>query len=132
MNRFEATVSALCYSILRERCPEAARGPEFPHNRTVRFVLDQHARMPDYLRLPFAAVTLAFDASAVLRHGRPFHRLPHAQRWRQIVAWRESALGPRRDLVRFYESFVIFHWHSTRGSVAAAPALRATHAEAAR
>lgn len=112
VNRFEATVSALGYSILRERCPDAERACDFPHNRTVRFVLDQHGRMPDYLRLPFAAVTLAFGCSSVLRHGKPFHRLPHAARWRQVEAWRSAPLGPCRDLIRFYESFVIFYWYS--------------------
>jgi hypothetical protein len=112
VNRFEAAVSALCYTILRERCPDAADGPDFPHNRTVRFVLDQHGRMPDYLRMPFALVTLAFDASSVVRHGRRFRWLPHDQRWRQVIAWRNAPLGPCRDLMKFYESFVVFHWHS--------------------
>lgn len=122
VNRFEVTVSALCYSILRARCPEAERSRDFPHNRTVRFVLGQRAGMPDYLRLPFAAVTLAFGLSSLLRHGKPFHRLPHAARWRQIEAWRSAPLGPCRDLIRFYESFVIFHWYSVHFGGHQAPA----------
>ncbi len=111
---FRSTVSALCYSVLYERCGDHGSDGDFPHNRTVAFVLDQHGRMPEYLRLPFAAVTLAFDASSVLRHGRCFHRLPHTARWKQIEAWRSAALAPCRDLIRFYESFVIFHWHSVQ------------------
>ena len=111
---FRSTVSALCYSILYERCKPLTTDSEFPHNRAALFVLAQQGRMPEYLRLPFAAVTLAFGASSVLRHGKFFHSLPHASRWRQIEAWRSASLGPCRDLIRFYESFVIFHWHSTR------------------
>lgn len=114
MNRFETTVSALCYSILRERCPDGDRSPEFPHNRMVQFVLAQHARIPDFLRAPFAAATLAFGASSLLRHGKSFHRLPHAARWRQVEAWRRAPLGPCRDLIRFYESFVVYYWYSVR------------------
>jgi hypothetical protein len=121
VNQFEATVSALSYSILRERCPGADEDPGFPHNRCARFVLEQHGRMPDYLRLPFAALTRAFGASALLRHGRPFHRLPHAARWSHIETWRNAPFGPCRDLVRFYESFVIFHWHSVRAPRPAGP-----------
>jgi hypothetical protein len=76
--------------------------------------------MPDYLRLPFAVVTLAFGASALLRHGKPFHCLPHEGRWRHIEVWRGAPLGPCRDLIRFYESFVILHWHAGRHAARAA------------
>jgi hypothetical protein len=110
MLSFPWTVSALAYSIIRERCGDA--GPCFPNNRVARFVLEQHGRMPDYLRLPLAALTLAFDAWPLLRTGRPFHRLPHERRWRQVLAWKRSALGVRRDLVRFYEGLVLFGWHA--------------------
>ena len=50
---FEDTVSALTYSLIREH-----RGPEFSplHNEVVRFVLEQHARVPDYLRVPLSSV----------------------------------------------------------------------------
>ena len=119
MNGFSAIVSALCYSVLRERCRPTERETawDFPHNRAVRFVLDQHGRMPGYLCLPFLLVTLAFGGSSVLRYGRPFHRLPHAMRWRQIEAWRNAPIGVCRDLIKFYESFVIFYWHSTRNDL---------------
>jgi hypothetical protein len=105
---FAKTVSALTYSIIHERCARAGRGTVFPHNRVVSFVLQQHGGMPDYLRLPLAALTVAFDLWAVPFTGRRFHRLPHEHRWRQVRAWKGSALGFRRDLVQFYESLVIF------------------------
>ncbi len=110
MFSFPWTVSALAYSIIRERC--AATGQGFPHNRVVRFVLDQQRRMPDYLRTPLALLTLAFDAWPLPVTGRPFHRLPHERRWRQVLAWKRSRLGVRRDLVRFYEGLVLFGWHA--------------------
>ncbi len=78
--------------------------------------LDQHRRMPDYLRLPFRCLTLLFDAWALPRTGRPFHRASPAQRSRQIRAWKGSALGVRRDLVKFYESLAVFAWHAERSA----------------
>ena len=109
---FQCTVSALAYSIIWERCGKAGNSLDFPNNRVVRFVLEQHARMPDYLRLPLAGLTLAFDAWAIPFTGHSFHRLPHERRWRQILAWEGSALGVRRDLIKFYERLVIFGWYT--------------------
>lgn len=108
---FPGTVSALAASIIRERCGvgEEPLGPP-----VAVFLLQTHARMPDYLRLPLTCLTLAFDASALLRSGRPFHRLSHERRWRQIEAWRTSTLAFRRDLVRFYETLAIFGCYSER------------------
>lgn len=106
---FPATVSALSYSIIRERCD----GPVVPddrHNRIVRFVLAQHAAMPDYLYLPFAILTLVFDAAALATTGRRFHRLPHGARWRFVTAWQRLPVSFARDLIRFYESLVVFSW----------------------
>ena len=118
MNEFQATVSALCYSILRERCPESGTETSFPHNQTVQFVLQQHGRMAEFLRIPLACVTLAFGWSSVLRHGKRFRHLEHPDRWRHIEAWRHAPIAVCRDLIRFYESFVIFHDHSLRAKLA--------------
>jgi hypothetical protein len=109
---FESTVSALTYSIIRERCDGAEHSLAFPHNRVVRFVLDEHARMPDYLRLALVGLTLVFDAAAFPVAGCAFHQLPHTRRWRQILNWQGSVLGFRRDLMRFYQSLVIFGWYA--------------------
>ena len=109
---FDATVSALAESIIRERCRgdgAAARGSPEP---VARFVLATHARMPDYLRLPLRSLTLGFDAWPLLSAGRPFHRRPHEHRWRQIQAWKDSRLGFRRDLIKFYETLSIFGWYA--------------------
>jgi hypothetical protein len=77
-------------------------------NRVARFVTREHANMPDFLRLPIRALTLAFDAASIPHTGKAFHELSQARRLRQIASWRHSRMGFRRDLVRFYESLVIF------------------------
>jgi hypothetical protein len=109
---FQSTVSTLAYSIIRERCGEGGNGPGFPHNRVVRFVLEQQARMPDYLRLPLIGLTLVIDAWTIPLTGHSFHRLPHERRWRQILAWKKSTFGFRRELIKFYEALVIFGWYA--------------------
>lgn len=112
MLSFEATVSALAYSLMREACGDDGTRRCFPHNRVVRFVLAQHAGMPDYLRLPMRCLVLVFDAWTLPRCGRPFHRLPHHSRWQALDRWRRSRLGVRRNLVRFFEGLVVFGWYA--------------------
>ncbi len=109
---FEATVAALAESILRERCAGTWKGSVDEYAPVARFLLAVHARMPDYLRFPFRCLTLIFDLSAFLVTGRTFHHLPHALRWRQIEAWRGSALGVRRDLIKFYETLAVYAWYA--------------------
>ena len=109
---FQSTVSALCYSIIRQNCQPVDLAEDFPHNEVVRFVLGQHRGMPDFLRLPVAVLTLIFDLWGIWRGGAVFHRQPHAVRWRQIESWKNSSFGFCRDLMRFYESLVIFCWYS--------------------
>jgi hypothetical protein len=106
---FEDTVSALTYSLIREH-----RGPGWSplHNQVVRFVLEQHGRSPDYLRIPLLVFTCVFDLAAVVRAGQPFHRLAPERRRQQLLAWRTARLGVCRDLVRFYESLAVFGWTS--------------------
>jgi hypothetical protein len=112
MTSFRATVSAIGYSIIRERCGSSGTGAAFPHNRVVRFLLEQHDRMAGHLRLALMLVALAFDWSSLPRHGQPFHTLPHCDRWRQLEAWRRSPLGTCRKFVQFFESLVLFYWYS--------------------
>jgi hypothetical protein len=107
---FRLTVSALTHSIIRERCGYQGEGDDPPHERVVRFVLAQHARMPDYLRLPIMCLTVAFGVSAIVHTGRPFHRLSHDRRWRMLRAWSRSRLALRRDLVKFFENLTLYEW----------------------
>jgi hypothetical protein len=109
---FEATVAALAESIIRERCPGSWTGGGDEHAPIARFLIAVHARMPDYLRFPFRCLTLTLDLWAMCGTGRAFHGLPHAERWRQIEAWRRSRLGFRRDLIKFYETLTVYAWYA--------------------
>jgi len=107
---FRPTVSALTYSIIRARCGDTSLIADARHNRVAAFVLARHEGMPDYLRLPFAALTVAFDAAAVAFTGHPFHALPHERRWQVVERWKRLPISFARDLIRFYESLVVFGW----------------------
>ena len=111
---FHATVSALAYTIIRERCGDTANPDSFPHNRVAQRVLAQHRSMPDYLRAPIAVLTVLLDLWAVVLTGRPFHRLEHERRWRLVRAWQARPPSFRRDLMRFFESLTVFGWFAER------------------
>lgn len=111
---FVNTVSALCYSILEDetaRLPSTDRSAVSP-NAVVNFVLAQHGRMPDYLRLPLIVFTLAFDLAGLRYGGTLFHRMSPATRQRQIEVWRNSPSRLARDFVRLFDSLAIFCWTS--------------------
>ena len=111
---FEDTVSALVYSIVAERCPGDDHPDLHLRNDVVRFVIGQHGRTPDYLRLPLRLITLVFDAWPVLRRGRPFHSLSPELRAGQIDRWRTSRVAAMRDFVRYFEGLAIFGWYAFR------------------
>jgi choline dehydrogenase-like flavoprotein len=100
-----------CDQVLREANPPAAPGPEAgrsdlraPYNDLTRFIVQQQAQMPDYLRAAMRAATLGFDLVGLFRAGRLFHSQPPTRRWRQVRAWKHSRVGFKRDLMRYYES----------------------------
>ena len=73
---FSATVSALVYSAIDEHCRIAGETDRALNNRVVDFILGQHRRMPDYLRLPLTLLTVAFDlwsVPAILSTFSPLH-----------------------------------------------------------
>jgi choline dehydrogenase-like flavoprotein len=108
---FEGAVSALCYSFIRAHFGPRAGEPGPAWNRTVRFVLAQHARMPDYLRVPLQILTLTFVAWSNFPRLAGYRSLAPDRRWTRIERMRRSSLGPFRDLVRFYEGLTIFGFH---------------------
>jgi len=110
--RFEQTVAALAESIMRDRCGMNDAPTVDVQLSVTHFLLATHAQMPDYLRLPLGVLTLVFGFWAVPTAGRPFHLLPHDRRSRQIQVWRTSALGFRRDLIKFYETLAVFGCYS--------------------
>ncbi len=104
---FERSVHALVAAILHQQGASAAYG-----QAVSRFVLSQHGRMPDYLRLPLVLVTLAFDTYPCLVRGRPFHCLQPAERTRFLQSWKHGRLSVQRDLIEFYESLAVFGWQA--------------------
>ena len=144
---FHDVVSALAYSFAQAHAPGAppSLAADFwekpsagkdggasgkllpPYNDLTQFVLRQQAQMPDYLRAPMIAATLAFDLFGCLRTGRLFHSRPPAVRARQIAAWKRSKLGFQRDLTRYYESLATFALYSRPANVAQASRLRVPH-----
>lgn len=129
---FGNTVSAICYSIVREE--SQGLGPSdrerVSPNAVVNFVLDQHRRMPDYLQRALLLLTICFAITGLFYGGSMFHRLSPASRSRQIATWRQSRIRAQRDFVRLYDGLAVFCWYSMVMSpgAAAAPS-RVTAAE---
>lgn len=109
---FHDTVSALAYAIAQDRAEEGRPDLQSPYNDLTQFILQQHACMAGYLRAPLMAATLGFDASSILRAARLFHKLAPGKRLRQIEAWRDSRLGFKRDLARYFESLALLGLYS--------------------
>jgi hypothetical protein len=102
---FTNTVSALCYDLARSHDPGS-----LPCNDVVRFALRQHARLPVFLRWPLRWATIAFG----LAGATPYWRRSVEARRRRCESWRQSRLGPCRDLIRFYESLTVMALYSRR------------------
>jgi hypothetical protein len=109
---FERTLHALADSILSERCMKVETDLSHSSDTVATFLIEQYARLPDYLHVPFKGLVLVFDAWALLYTGRPFHSLPHEQRWPLIEAWEQSSIGFFRDLMKFCEALSMFVWYS--------------------
>lgn len=116
--QFYDTISAILHASasLRREADLSALSP--PFNDLTQFVLEQHARSPDYLGAPLLAATLLFDLGAVPLNGKPFHRLPLPQRSQIVKAWKESNLGFKRDLIRYVESLGSLALYSRIGPAA--------------
>ncbi len=112
--KIDATILALTEALVQERCSHRETNPQVLTLEVVQFVTDQQTRMPDYLRPPLRGLTILFRASASIRFGRPFHKLSHEKRWRQITAWKHSPLAFQRDFVKFFETIIVFAWFAAR------------------
>ena len=102
MPHYTDTISALTYSLIRERC--AVTEQPFAPNSAVRFVIGQQMQMPGHLRWPVQCLTLLFDAWG-------FHRWPHERRWRKIRAWENSRWAVCRNLIRLNARLAAFAWY---------------------
>lgn len=114
MVNFRLTLHALAETILRDLHCNGEEISAHALGEVVGFLSGQHARMTDFLRLPFKCVVLLFDAWSLPWTGRPFHRLSHTDRQEQFRKWKNSRLALRRDLIRFFETMTVFCWYSER------------------
>lgn len=103
--------SALVYSLAADHADPSRPEQGRPYNDITGFVLRQRGRLAGGLREALAAASFCFDGAGLLR-GDLFHRQGPAARARQVAAWKRSPLGLGRDLMRFYESLVVFALHS--------------------
>lgn len=99
---FEKTVAAICEEMARPQGGVATKATEF--------VLSQWSRMPRFLAWPLRFATIVFACSPLPRG--LFHCLPSARRENVIERWRNSAIGPCRDLMRFYRSLALLALYS--------------------
>jgi len=106
---FYEAVAALAYSLARPH--ETAPDLMPPHNDLTRFILTQHAQMPDYLRTPMKLAAFLFDKSGWPVLGS-FHTRRPEIRARQIAAWKNSRLGFQRDFIRYFESLATLALYS--------------------
>lgn len=113
---FRHTASALAYALAQPHEVTPELGP--PHNDLTRFILDQHARMPDYLRGAMHCAALGFDCFGLSHGKRLFHQLPLEARIAQIASWKNSGISFQRDLIRYFESLATLGLYS-RGAGAA-------------
>jgi hypothetical protein len=113
---FRKTVSALCYEIgdwhYRQGPLEQPHSLEPPYNDVADFVLEQWQRIPDYLRQPMRAATIAFGLAGLVRNGRLYHHSEVSRRRNQRMAWRSSRFSAKKDLMRFFESLATLALYS--------------------
>jgi len=111
-SQFADTASALIHSLMSEHACVGGLELQPPYNDLTQFVLEQHARMPDYLHTAMIAATAGFDFSSVPFTGSRFHCLPLEKRRAQVNAWRNSSIGAKHDLIRYFESLALLALYS--------------------
>lgn len=124
---FHDTVSALAYSLAGAARSASSADLDPPYNDITRFILDQHQRMPDYLRGLIEMSARGLDLGALLSGGS-FHRLPPETRAKIIAAWKASPRAWRRDTMRLFENLAVHALYSRvpelpASSVAEGPAI---------
>jgi choline dehydrogenase-like flavoprotein len=119
---FHDTVSALAYTLAGAARSASSADLDPPFNDITRFILDQHQRMPDYLRGLVEMAARGLDLGALLSGGS-FHRLPPQARAKIITAWKASPRAWRRDLIRLFESLAVYALYCRVSEPAASPVL---------
>ncbi|HSU56435.1 MAG TPA: GMC family oxidoreductase [Candidatus Dormibacteraeota bacterium] len=111
-NWFHNVASAFAYSVAEEHANPDWAASVPPYNDLTRFILSQHAQMPDYLRKPMALATSGFDLFGLVAGGHLFHGKPPEVRAKQIASWKNSRIAFQRDLVRYFESLAALGLYS--------------------
>lgn len=114
MINFESTVSSLCDSCIYKHNYESHHLMNSSQNEVAEFVMAQREHMPDYLKLPIFILTAVFDLWSIITRGKRFHHLSLALRIKQITSWKMSPLKICRELMRFYESLIIFGYYASQ------------------
>ena len=106
---FRDTVSALVEGLLAS----CATAPELqpPFDDVTQFICEQQAQLPDYLRTPMKTATSLFDILG-WPAGARFRRQSLDRRERQIAAWKNSSIGFKRDLMRYFEGLATYGLYS--------------------
>ena len=107
MTLIDKTISALCYILVREHSGLSAL-LDGRLNHCERFIRVQLSNMPDYLHIPFRVLTLILTIFTFFKYGKVFHHLDDVTKHRVLTHWRSSRLGFRRDLIRAYQTLVVF------------------------
>ncbi len=107
---FEKCVGAIADALVKQERQLGEQGGD--PRQVASYLLATHAQMPDYLRIVFRVLTIAFDAWSYPRNGVPFHRLGIEGRLAQLERWDCSRLQSRRALVNFYRTFTVFGLYS--------------------
>lgn len=114
---FEKTVSAICYEVAQSQNSGLVRLDSPPWNDVTQFVIGQWHRMPRFLAWPLRIATLGFACAGILTTGKFFHNLAPTRRGPIIESWRQSSIGPCRDLMRFYRSLALLALYNRKGAV---------------
>lgn len=108
---FERAIAAFADTAVRQRQADADNMAGLAE-AVAQFLMAVHGRMPGYLRTPFRALMLIFDAWPILFKGKAFHRLGPSARAAQVRAWTSSRIEVRRRLMEFYDSLALFGLYS--------------------
>lgn len=110
------TITALCDDIAAMQNNNRGAHPGASHRDVATFIFEQLEKMPRFLRWPVLLATAVFGVSRLLIEGSLFYQRPQERRHTQVDGWRRSPFGPKRDLMKFYTSLVVFAFYSSRKS----------------
>jgi len=66
--------------------------------------------MPSYMLVAYLLALFVFEFVPVVRHGRAFSRLSPALRRDIIDSWSNSAIGPKRDLLKLIRNCALYFY----------------------